>query len=204
MSIARIGRCGCECMAGAERPEAAHVGDLSAGTLVVSELPDDPALHHDRALRALLARDYPRRRARRRPRDLPDFRQHGFEWHPHQGGRNLCLRFQVVGDADRRENGLVQRWRVAPHASGSVLGIPIFAHRGLILDTALPRSPYVALQYEFRMANQLCATISPIWWRRRGPGSPQPRRADAERARIRPTQAPRNGLTARPDLPIAR
>src|ERR1700677_2993472 len=158
-------------MAGAGWPDRRHLlrSDiterllLGAGALVVTEFPDNAAFDHDRTLRALLARDHSRRRARRRPRDLLHFGEHGIERHPHQGRRDFRLCFQIIGDADRREDGFIQRWRVAPHASCSVLGIPIFAHWRLIFDTALPRSPYVALQYEIHVANQLCATISLTW-----------------------------------------
>src|ERR1700736_229543 len=107
---------------------------LSADTLVVAEFPDHPAFDHDRALRALFARDHPRRRTRGDASGLLHFGSYGFDRQPHQRSGDFSLRLLVVGNAHRSEDGFIQRRRIASDAPRSIFRIPVFAHRGLSFD----------------------------------------------------------------------
>src|ERR1700704_3819592 len=107
---------------------------LGAGALVVAEFPDNAALDDDRALRALFARDHPRRRTRGDAPGLLHFASYGFDRQPHQRRGDFGLRLLVVRNAHRSEDCFIQRRRIAPDAPRSIFRIPVFAHQGLSFD----------------------------------------------------------------------
>src|SRR6266700_2169296 len=103
---------------------------LGPGALVVAEAPDDAPFHHHGTLRALFAGDHARGPTRRGAAELLDLGPNRVERHPHQRRGDFRLRFLVVGDADRREDRLVQRRRIVPHSPRPVFGVPICTHWG--------------------------------------------------------------------------
>ena len=131
ISIAPIGRCCCECMAGGARPDP----DAAARHLISVRAEDARRVRCRCACRCRIsgprgARPRPNAARLVRPRSrasssarggaagFPHFGLHGFERHAHQRRGDFSLRFLVVGNADRGEDGFIQRRRVAPHAPG--------------------------------------------------------------------------------------
>src|SRR5258708_27354811 len=143
ISTGPTGECCSVCTAGTAPPEAPKCkkairrsldhanGPIRArtsgtGALVVAKSPDDAALDHHRALRALFARDDAGGRPRSKAVGLLHFGTHRLKRHPHQRGGYLRLLLLVIGNTDRGENRLFQGRRVASYAPCAAFGLPVF------------------------------------------------------------------------------
>src|SRR5262249_37406732 len=127
-------------------------------------LTDDASLDDDGALRALFAGNHSGgcAGARGKPVGLLHFGENRLDFHAHQRGGDLRLLLMIFRDARGIENRLFQCGRIAPHAPCAVLGLPVFAHRGLANRLVISRDPYVALQYETDVAMLPCAEASAL------------------------------------------